>query len=306
MSGLETQRKAEQTLQPDASRVNIKQVTAEAASLELKVASFNLRRNVWFDGWNMWPLRRKRVLEWFRANEPDLVGVQELLPSMRADLERSLKSYTCIGEARDGGGRDESCPILYRKMGWRRRKTGTFWLSETPEQPGSKSWDAAYPRICSWCELEASLPDGGSKRLRLYNTHLDHAGPEARLHGAAVIGEQIARHHKEEPLPFVWTGDFNATFGSRPIDYITVTMEEQTGLRVRDVYSLAGGSALEMPTAEEPGRTFHGYRGGVNGWPIDFIFISDDIMVEHVEVDRTRFGWFYPSDHYPVLTRLRL
>ena len=54
---------------------------------------------------------------------------------------------------------------------------GDFWLSEQPDVPGSKSWDAALTRICSWVRLRETAT---GRELVFANTHFDHVGVIAR------------------------------------------------------------------------------------------------------------------------------
>ncbi len=55
---------------------------------------------------------------------------------------------------------------------------GTFWLSETSDVPGSRGWDAALPRICTYAVLAVYLsktpPEGSWRTFNFWspNTHL--------------------------------------------------------------------------------------------------------------------------------------
>ena len=60
------------------------------------------------------------------------------------------------GVGRDDGKRQgEYAGIYYRRDRFERDVTeeGTFWLSDTPEVPGSKSWGNSYPRVVTWIRL---------------------------------------------------------------------------------------------------------------------------------------------------------
>src|SRR3712207_7586469 len=57
----------------------------------------------------------------------------------RSDLEERLPGYRWIGVGRmDGKDGGEFSPILYRSTCLEPIDHGTFWLSETPEEPGSR------------------------------------------------------------------------------------------------------------------------------------------------------------------------
>ena len=96
---------------------------------------------------------RDRVASVIRFHKADLVGMQEVLRDQISDLEILLPQYGWIGVGRDDGqDGGEFSPIFYRKDRFTVLDSGTFWLSETPEVTGSKSWDAAITRIANWVD----------------------------------------------------------------------------------------------------------------------------------------------------------
>jgi endonuclease/exonuclease/phosphatase family metal-dependent hydrolase len=54
------------------------------------------------------------------------------------------------------------------------------------------------------------------------------------------------------------------------------------------------------------GMTAHSFKGGTKGHPIDYIFTSEGVRVLEAQVIRDHVDGRYPSDHYPVLARLRI
>jgi len=136
---------------------------------------------------------------------PDLVGFQEVLHDQLQFLEKQLPEYRWIGCGRDDGfASGEYCPIFYNGTLFRARFTppspqfplnctysspsqaetaGTFWLSETPWTPGSRSWGASLPRICTWVVLSHI---SSNRRFAVFNTHLDHMSINARANGISI------------------------------------------------------------------------------------------------------------------------
>ena len=79
-----------------------------------------------------------------RFHDADVIGVQEALYGMLADLDTLLPEYSRIGVGRtDGKMSGEFSAILYKRDRLEVLENKTFWLSPTPEVPGSKGWDAA-------------------------------------------------------------------------------------------------------------------------------------------------------------------
>ncbi|HZG87325.1 endonuclease/exonuclease/phosphatase family protein [Paenibacillus sp.] len=256
------------------------------------VMTFNLRRASLFDGYNAWRYRKGRAAEAIAAAEADFVGTQEGFRSMMAELNALLPGYAWLGEGRMGGAAGETNAILYRQDRWTPEESGTFWLSETPGRPGSRSWGAAYPRICTWALFRENADP--TVRLAVFNTHLDHLSRAARQHGASLAGRRLLELRGRTGAPAVLTGDFNAKPSSGAIAQLAKPPFEF----VHAFESYPGGTRAA-------GATYHGFRGGGRkGEPIDYIFASKPCRLLRTTVDREKYRGKYPSDHYPVFARL--
>ena len=122
----------------------------ESKKNELRVMSFNIRLGVANDGENRWDLRKDLVVETIRKYNPDLLGLQEVFPMQEEYLRESFPEYVYYGRSRLVDPNDgEACSIMFRKERFNPSEQSTFWLSETPDEPGSKSWDSSLPRIAN-------------------------------------------------------------------------------------------------------------------------------------------------------------
>ena len=222
----------------------------------LKVMTYNIRLDHTVDGVNQWPKRSEKVYALIRKYNPDILGVQEALHHQLQDILKNLPEYTSVGVGRDDGKtKGEYSAILFKKDRFAVQQQNTFWLSETPDVAGSKSWDAAITRIATWAALR-DLHD--KKEFIIVNTHFDHIGAIAREKSAALIKEKIAAVHQQ--FPVIITGDFN----SEPTEAAYITM--------------LNGEALKLfnsrPATESQG-TFCTFA--VNSTPckvIDYIFYT--------------------------------
>lgn len=258
--------------------------------------TFNLRYSNPGDGANAWPLRKHRAAGIIRKHEPLIVGTQEGLLPMLEDLDAQLPEYGRVGTGREGHTEGEHCAIFYRKDALSVKKTGQFWLSEQPDVPASKSWDSSLPRICTWARFE--WKDTPGSELLFYNTHLDHVGQTAREKGAVLIWQSLQKHVARTSLPAILTGDFNSYPDNAVVRFFRgeTSIDGQTA-RLTDAYSL-------LP---EVGRTAHSFQGGIEGQPpIDYIFVTPDVDLVSVTVDRSQIDGGYPSDHYPVVAQIRI
>ena len=142
----------------------------------IKVMSFNIRYATADDGENNWENRRQLVIDRIRAFDPDLLGLQECrADSQKEFVKKALPNYTFVGQRRGGTGdtSHEMAPLLYKQASFDELDRGIFWLSETPEVPGSVSWDSTFPRTITWTRLR--LRHKPDTELYFLNTHFDYA-----------------------------------------------------------------------------------------------------------------------------------
>ncbi|HEV7278723.1 MAG TPA: endonuclease/exonuclease/phosphatase family protein [Pirellulaceae bacterium] len=266
--------------------------TSAAPEKAVRVMSFNIRYGSANDGENRWDLRKDFVVDTIEAFDPDLLGTQETLLFQRQFLEENLDGYEAWGVGReDGKEAGEQTTLFYKTERFERLDAGHFWLSETPETPGSKSWDSSLPRMASWVKLR-DRQDADAKPLLFVNTHFDHRGAEARRQSAKLIREQVGK--LGEGSRVVLTGDFNAGEASPP--YVALFGETNgEASPLRDTYRLA------HPDRRDDEGSFSSFVAGAKqGARIDWIGASSDFAVHSAAIDRTERDGRTPSDHFPV------
>ena len=123
----------------------------------LTVMSFNIRYGTANDGDNHWTRRREMLFDVVREQNADLLGVQEALAGQIDEIVAAVPAYAVVGVGRDDGrARGEFSAILFRRDRFRVADSGTFWFSDTPGVPGSKSWGNSITRICHLGALHRS------------------------------------------------------------------------------------------------------------------------------------------------------
>lgn len=257
----------------------------------LRVMTYNIRLATTSDSINYWPNRRHKVTGLIRYHRPDLLGVQEALPVQIANLDSALADYTRYGVGReDGRQKGEFSAIYFRKSRFKLLDAGTFWLSLEPRTPGSKSWDAAITRICSWVKLR----DQDTKKVFYhFNTHFDHRGTVAREKSAQLILQQIRAIAGTAPV--ILTGDLNIP----PTSPAYQTLVGNSGFQ--------DARSISQYPPYGPEGTFSGFR--VNrplGQRIDYILVNKPVRVRQHAVLTDQQGGYYPSDHLPVVAELLL
>jgi endonuclease/exonuclease/phosphatase family metal-dependent hydrolase len=261
---------------------------------ELNVMTFNIRYNTMSDSVNAWPNRKDKVASQILFHEAHIVGVQESLHDQMADLQQRLPQYKYAGVGRDDGKeKGEYSAIFYDTTRLQALQTKTFWLSETPEVAGSKSWDAAITRIVTWVKFR----DRKTKKIFFaFNTHFDHIGKIARRESAKLLLQKVKEIAGNTPA--VITGDFNAEPADEPIQVIK---------DISDPLHFTDAKELSKKSHYGPTGTFNGFKNKErNDQPIDYIFIKGKWkVIKHATISQTWEGRF-ASDHFAVMAILNL
>lgn len=261
---------------------------AAGASDELVVMTFNLRYASPQPP-NSWPQRRGVVKELIEQTAPDVIGTQEGLYQQLKDIAADLPRYQWIGTGRDGGSRGEFMAIFFRADRLEPLEFDHFWLSDTPEVIASSTWGNTNRRMVTWVKFRDRQ---AGRDFYLVNTHLDHQVQIAREKSAKLILQRIDKLRTS--LPIILVGDFNAAAGDNQA-YTTLVGE---GTFV-DTW-------IEAEKRGEEIGTFHDYRGPRPGPRIDWILARGPVKCLFSEIVTFAQNGQYPSDHFPVVARLRL
>jgi endonuclease/exonuclease/phosphatase family metal-dependent hydrolase len=224
---------------------------------------------------------------------PDLLGTQETLKFQRDYLAEQLKDYEVLGVGRDDGkDNGEMMALYYKRSRFEAIESGHFWLSESPDEVGSKSWDSSLPRMVTWVKLR-DRNNASAMPIAFFNTHFDHRGPEARLESARLLREKAADIGRD--CSIVITGDFNCGEGSAPYQALL-----GGDAPVVDAYRSA------HPERDPSEGTFSGFdASATSGERIDWICVSKDWEVASAAIDHSARDERSPSDHFPVTAVLQ-
>ena len=264
----------------------------------IRVGSYNIRLSGKYakqaDGPNYWDYRKADLVAFVKKLDLDAFGMQEVCPDEAQYLRENLPDYEFVGDHREADRvSGEASPVFYRKSRFEAERSGTFWLSETPDVPGLKGWGAACPRVCSYLVLKDRKT---GKRLCFANTHTDHVSALAREKGMLLIIERMREFGQGAPI--VFTGDHNCCYDEPPAVAVRRILKD-----ARDV--------CETPL-KGPRNTFQGFgrykdgpvnrRGETKDYCIDYIYVSEGARVlDFATHDDRRPGTdLYPSDHFPV------
>ena len=258
--------------------------------------TFNLRLDLASDGPNAWPFRRDWVAALVRFHAADVLGVQEALAPMLGDLDARLPGFSRVGVGRaDGRSGGEFSAIFYRTERLALLGTGTFWLSPTPEVPGSKGWDAAIERVATWARFRDRRT--GCVYVHL-NTHFDHIGEQARQESARLIRRRLTALASD--VPAIVTGDLNTD--PQSVAYRIFVHDTIAGA----LAPLRDGFVVSRDPHYGPTSTWTAFKAIEPGRRIDYVLVSPSVDVLSHAILPDSWDGRFPSDHLPVIAALRV
>ena len=246
---------------------------------------------------NEWDNRKEYLIEVFRAYNPDIIMMQEVIYDSYAYCKEQLNDYFAFGF--EGPEMDPFTEgyhfigknvIFFSKERYELVSAGCYWLSEDPVIGGSISWETNRARHANWVRV---LDRKTGKQMRLIDIHLDHKSADAKVNQAKLIVREAAQY--QEYFPQILCGDFNSGKTTEQIVHFT-----ENGWT--DWYDA-------LHNGEEYGRTGHGFKGKSHEKPgrrIDYIFTKGNAKALSCEVLTDQRGEMYPSDHFFMLAEIAI
>jgi len=249
----------------------------------IKVMSFNIRQSNAEDGTNSWNFRAPAVGYMLDDQAADLFGLQEARQDQWAYLDEGLENYKSVGVGREDGRKEgEAMRIFYNTKKIALLKWGTFWLSETPDEP-SKGWDAACKRSVTWALVKDKK---SGNKFYFVDTHIDHRGKEAQEKGLQLLVDKM-KEINDEDFPIVILGDFNV----EPDNTCLAPVREYAK------------NARETAVKTDDVISFNDW--GKRSEQIDYIWYRGfGSCTEFETVTKSYLERTYVSDHYPIKATL--
>ena len=284
------------------------------ASDPIRVLSINVRQSMVKEREELdnWIHRKEAMTDIIIEGDYDFIGTQETMiqpdPARNqvAYIDSRLPGHGFFGRSREVDPEvGEAMTIHYKKERWRIDETDkeTFWLSDTPDVPGSKTDPKAGCTRSVTALLFHELKDGQptGRSIYVYNTHFDHLSEEARQRGAKQLMDRIAARKKKD-VPVIVTGDINSGERSPAVRYMQGAPMTLDGQVWNSPYKLVDTFRAANPDAVDV-ATFNGFKKPgepLNNSKIDYIFVSPGLKTISAEIIRTHRNGRYPTDHFPV------
>lgn len=266
--------------------VNPNEIAEAVLSQDMTIMSYNVK--ISGDGLRDPEKRAPIIIETILTEAPDSFGLQEADKAWVERIAAGLTDYAYIAKYRDDGvSEGESSAVFYLKDKYELVDSGSFWLSETPDE-ASMGWDAVCNRITSYAILKNK--ETGFVYAH-FNTHLDHEGAVAQAESIALISSYIAEIAPD--IPVVLTGDFNFPEGCHNYENVL-----KTGLK----------DSKYMAAEFDDHATYHGYHVVItDNKPIDYIFVNGYCSsVKSYKINSDFNHHILASDHFPVTVEMTL
>lgn len=259
---------------------------------QVKIATFNIRYYNVNDGVNVWEARMPLVESFLKKESFDILGMQEVTHQQILDLQKILPDYDFAGTGRDNGKENgEYCPIFYKRDRYSLLAKSQFWLSETPEIPGSINWEGTFPRIVTWVKLKNNKT---GHIFFVFNTHFCHINEYARKKSAILLLKKI--YEIAGSAPTILTGDFNAERNSETYQILSSNWDR--------FISLVDTEDLAKKFVNKDSTTFNGFSNISPKQKIDYVFVNSYFGVGNYKIHIIKDGNVFISDHYPVSATL--
>ena len=290
-----------------------------AGSAAIKVGTSNVKCPAPWDKTleNQWSYRSPFLFEQWRAQNPDVIGMQEPVAEYVDAIAAAFPEWDHVGIGREGGKKGEFGPIFWRKDRFELLMDGTFWLSGKPDEVGSVYPGANHPRICTFAYLKDRRT---GKTVAFYNTHTSYVSEKICSAQIAMIAAHMKANAPEGAVRIL-TGDLNFEAGGAALkpafDAGLVNADDVCTGPLSGLWnSVTLYRFFPKSAPAEAVRQFLAQHGGDLkaaraafgdlGSRIDHILVSPDVKVTACGVDDSNRGGWYPSDHMPKFAVIEL
>lgn len=269
----------------------------------MKIVTFNIRTRWDNDGINSFIHRIGLIYEKINEERPEVVAFQEVTEKHIDVLRKIFPDYDFYGSGRLEDRKGEGLYTAYLKSKFDLVSERVFWLSDTPNVPGSRfKSQSIYPRICVY----TLLSDKESKeQFGFYNVHLDYLGMEGHTAPPSksevpddfsfsdmknprklAIERLLSEMKKDKSGEPIILGDFNATASDDSLPQLF--------------------DAGYLDLSENTGPTFHNFGKEGSLMKIDYIFAKPSLKKRagKAYLWRDEKNGIYLSDHYPVAVEI--
>ena len=257
------------------------------ADSSLMVMSFNVRSMDMNESneQDKWGNRRDACCAMVNSHCPLIIGLQECHKAQSDYLKSKCRGYEAIGRSKDNDPNGSQNTVLYLKDSISVLASGTFWLTDTPNEVSKLEGHYHY-RTATW--IKASHKSSNTV-FYFINTHLDNCGNQFRSLELSFLMDFIQKNCADYPV--VMTADWN---------------ENDEHSLFNDLYKTFKNARFTASITDR-GATFNNFGANTDYLRIDHVFYKGFASCSKFAADRQAWsGHAYISDHYPVYAVFQL
>lgn len=268
-------------------------VSLPAVALEAEADVRIMSSNILFE--SDLPDRVPLIADYYLEHLPDLIGMQEVNTAGEKIFALVEDFYGVTNTQHDNSTKHGYTPILYRKDKYNLLASGSYLYDSRATDTKSMSWavveDKQTGKKMGICNTHSSLI------LASYKLTATNAveGEQWRVDNVRQLLERVDLIRAEYGnIPVFVTGDFNSNATKASIQ----TMKK----------SLPDSADVATVSKSKGYNSYHNDPGAAtaSGLPIDFVFVTDDVVeVRTHYIDNTEKGLAL-SDHCPVYIDVKL
>mgnify|MGYP003307767427 CR=1 FL=1 len=233
-------------------------------------------------GDHAWEKRRKGYYKMVNTMHPTIMGVQEAEMNQVSDVVSNCPGYAYIGVGRtDGESKGESTSIFYKTEDVSIEEWGTFWLSDTPDVPGTHFPGTDSPRCATWAVVKLKKLD---KEYFHVNTHTSYESDPLKKEVKLLV--EMVGKLCPEGIPVMMTADWNV---------------EEDDPALAEIFAASFISARKEAKVSDNQYTFSAWSTS-SKQHLDHIFLKGMGKVQQFTRVPAVWETYAISDHYPVYT----
>ena len=265
---------------------------SEVVEATVRVGTFNVRVSGQKedDSNNNWDNRKPRVIRSIQQNDFDFFGVNEVSKDIATYLTQELKGTYELKYFNPYDGLSNKYAaqgIAYRKDRYTLSDWHVFYLSDTPDKPSANDGTFCRGGCCGVLTHKMS-------GIKIFMMVTHGALNDTARDNFAHICSDMEKKYNTKGYPSFFVGDMNAG----PSAPATDTYRRHW----KDTY-------LEAPEKSGPLATYNGFNLNVDlntaSKRIDYIYFRNATPLTYV-CDITKFDGYYPSDHFPVYSDMKV
>jgi endonuclease/exonuclease/phosphatase family metal-dependent hydrolase len=245
--------------------------------MRLNLITSNIRFDNPDDGEHTWARRKELLAQTLSEHEPDIIGTQEGREPQLREFFDLLPEHSILDSHRDWLDNRMYPSIFYNPAKMEVKSSGDIWLSETPDVPGSSSFQSTFPRLATWGDffhVQSSL------YFFIVNVHLEHTSEDIREKQIEVLLNEIPKKNLNNS-PVIFIGDFN----SPPTEKVRKKIDTSEF----DIYDPWEKLQLKEETS------YHHFKGQIdNGSRIDWVLLPTQLECEEIFLEKKSEKGVFP------------